>query len=161
MQRPDQSPTDQRQATQSFSLAPLSRSQVRERGFDWPAIGIVLLIAALFAIAARFNPQPATSLVPAAVLSASGCGLLVTALRKLRTVQRSGLLEAGLGGLFLGIFQFLAAITYPGVFTFLGTDPVQRQDFLTTWGLIVCFSIVFSMVGAVLGHLAFAPPRPL
>src|SRR5205085_5155871 len=33
--------------------------------------------------------------------------------------------------------------------------------FLTTWGLIAGFSIIFSMAGAVLGHLAFALPRPL
>src|SRR5205085_7763009 len=161
MQRPDQGEVSTEQATRSIPSATLSSSQVSEWRFDWPALVVVLLIAALFAIVARFNSQPATSLVPAAVLSASGCGLLVTALRKLRTVRRPGLLEAGLGGLFLAIFQFVAAITYPGVVNILGTDPIQRQAFLTTWGLIAGFSIIFSMVGAVLGHLAFAPPRPL
>jgi hypothetical protein len=161
MQRPDQTEITTEQATQSTPPVSLASSSLSERGFDWPALGVVILIAALFAIVARFNAQPATSLVPAAVLSASGCGLLVTALRKLRTVRRPGLLEAGLGGLFLALFQFVAAITYPGVVDILGTDPIQRQAFLTTWELIAGFSIIFSMIGAVLGHLAFAPPRPL
>ncbi len=161
MQRPDQSEITTEQAVQSIPATPLSNSEVRERGVDWPALGVVILIAALFAVVARFNSQPATSLVPEAVLSASGCGLLVTALRKLRTVRRPGLLEAAIGGFFLALVQFVAAITYPGVVDTLGTDPTQRQAFLTTWGLIACLSILFSIIGAVLGHLAFAPPRPL
>src|SRR5205085_1906196 len=161
MQRPDQGEVSTEQATRSIPSATLSSSQVSEWRFDWPALGVVLLIAALFAIVARFNAQPATSLVPAAVLSASGCGLLVTALRKLRTVRRPGLLEAAIGGFFVALFQFVAAMTYPGVVDTLGTDPIQRQPFLITWGLIACFSIIFSIAGAALGHLAFAPPRPL
>src|SRR5438067_11107914 len=108
MQRPDQTEITTQQASQSIPSAPLSRLEASERGFDWAALGVVLPIAALFAIVARFNSQPATSFVPVVVLSASGCGLLVTALRKLRTVRRPGLLEAGLGGLFLALFQFLA-----------------------------------------------------
>src|SRR6266571_4285260 len=44
----------------------------RVREVDWLAIGVVLLIAGLFALAARLNPQPATSLAPAAVLSGTG-----------------------------------------------------------------------------------------
>ena len=161
MQRSDQSEIITEQATQSIPATPLSSSEARERELDWAALGVVVVIAALFAIVARFNSQPATSFIPAAVLSASGCGLLVTALRKRRTVRRPGLLEAAIGGLFLALFQFVAAITYPGVVDTLGTDPLQRQAFLTTWALVAGFSILFSMVGAVLGHLAFAPPRPL
>jgi len=133
----------------------------RVREVDWLAIGVVLLIAGLFALAARLNPQPATSLAPAAVLSATGCGLLVTALRKLHTSSRPGLFEAALGGLFLALFQFMAAITYPNVVYALSLAYDERLGFLTTWALIAVFSIIFSMVGAALGHLAFAPLRPL
>ena len=133
----------------------------RVREVDWLAIGVVLLIAGLFALAARLNPQPATSLAPAAVLSATGCGLLVTALRKLHTSSRPGLFEAALGGLFLALFQFMAAITYPDVVYALSLAYDERLGFLTTWALIAVFSIIFSMVGAALGHLAFAPLRPL
>jgi len=133
----------------------------RVREVDWLAIGVVLLIAGLFALAARLNPQPATSLAPAAVLSATGCGLLVTALRKLHTSSRPGLFEAALGGLFLALFQFMAAITYPNVVYALSLAYDERLGFLTTWALIAVFSVIFSMVGAALGHLAFAPLRPL
>ena len=133
----------------------------RVREVDWLAIGVVLLIAGLFALAARLNPQPATSLAPVAVLSATGCGLLVTALRKLHTSSRPGLFEAALGGLFLALFQFMAAITYPNVVYALSLAYDERLGFLTTWALIAVFSIIFSMVGAALGHLAFAPLRPL
>ena len=133
----------------------------RVREVDWLAIGVVLLIAGLFALAARLNPQPATSLAPAAVLSATGCGLLVTALRKLHTFSRPGLFEAALGGLFLALFQFMAAITYPNVVYALSLAYDERLGFLTTWALIAVFSVIFSMVGAALGHLAFAPLRPL
>jgi hypothetical protein len=122
---------------------------------------VVLLIAGLFALAARLNPQPATSLAPAAVLSATGCGLLVTAIRKLHTSSRPGLFEAALGGLFLALFQFMAAITYPNVVYALSLAYDERLGFLTTWALIAVFSVIFSMVGAALGHLAFAPLRPL
>src|SRR3989440_2711068 len=133
----------------------------RVREVDWLAIGVVLLIAGLFALAARLNPQPATSLAPAAVLSATGCGLLVTALRKLHTSSRPGLFEAALGGLFLALFQFMAAITYPNVVYALSLAYDERLGFLTTWALIAVFSVIFSIVGAALGHLAFAPLRPL
>src|SRR5438874_7541074 len=133
----------------------------RAREVDWLAIGVVLLIAGLFALAGRLNPQPATSLAPAAVLSATGCGFLVTALRKLHTSSRPGLFEAALGGLFLALFQFMAAITYPNVVYALSLAYDERLGFLTTWALIAVFSIIFSMVGAALGHLAFAPLRPL
>ena len=129
--------------------------------FDWFAVGVVIIIAAVFAIAAHLNTQPATSLVPAAVLSATGCGLLVTALRKLRTFKGAGVFEAALGGLFLALFQFISALSFPGVLQALSADPLSQPGFFTTWGLVAIFSIVFSMAGAALGHLAFAPLRPL
>src|SRR6266581_9003491 len=129
--------------------------------FDVTTLDIVILLAAFFAIAARLNAQPSNSLTPAAVLSATGCGLLITALRKRRTFQRPGLLEAALGGLILAFFQFIAAITYPSVITTLGLDVGQRLGFIATWSLIAIFSIIFAMGGAALGHLAFAPLRPL
>lgn len=144
-------------AKPTFSWLPAK--QVRE--VDWLAIGVVLLIAGLFALVARLNTQPATSLTPVAVLSATGCGLLVTALRKLHTPSRPGLFEAALGGLFMALFQFIAAITYPNVVYALSQAYDERLGFLTTWALILAFSIVFSMVGATLGHMAFAPLRPL
>ena len=93
-----------------------SASQIQESNFDWIALGIVVLIAAFFAITARFHAQPATSFVPVAVLSATGCGLLVTAIRKLHTSKGVGLLEAALGGFFMALLQFTVALTYPGVF---------------------------------------------
>ena len=130
-------------------------------GFDWPVMGVIIVLAAFFAITARLHAQPATSLVPIAVLSATGCGLLVTASRKLRTKRRLGAFEAGLGGFFVAIFQFIAAITYPGVFDTLSTNQTQLQGFLNTWALILVTSIIFSIVGAALGHLAFAPLRPV
>ncbi len=138
-----------------------SESQSQGSSFDWTALGIVILIAAFFAITARHNIQPATSFVPIAVLSATGCGLLVTAIRKLHTSKGFGLLEAALGGFFMAIFQFTVAITYPGVFDSISLGQTLRDDFLITWILVTGFSIVFSIVGATLGHLSFAPPRPL
>ena len=145
----------------STSSASLSASAMRAGSFDLLAFGILIFIAASFAFTARLNAQPPSSLVPAAVLSATGCGLLVTALRKLRTAQRPGLFKAGLAGFVLAFFQFIAAISYPGVLSVLSTDDGQRLGFLATWGLVVCFSIIFAVVGAALGHLAFAPLRPL
>lgn len=151
-----------RAETVSAALVPSSSLASSEgREFDWLAIGVVLLLAALFAFGARLNAQPSTSLTPAAVLTATGCGLLVTAIRKLHTPWRPGLFEASIGGLFLALFQFMAAMTYPGVFHTLSLASNERLGFLTTWGLIAAFSVVFSMVGAILGHLAFAPLRPL
>ncbi|HET8851587.1 MAG TPA: hypothetical protein VFN02_03610 [Ktedonobacteraceae bacterium] len=129
--------------------------------FDLLAFGILIFIAASFAFTARLNAQPPSSLVPAAVLSATGCGLLVTALRKLRTAQRPGLFIAGLAGFVLALFQFIAAISYPGVLNILTTDQGQRLGFFATWGLVASFSIIFSVAGAALGHLCFAPLRPL
>src|SRR3989440_3019927 len=152
---------DEVETVQPTKLTVSRASTARGREVDWLAIGVVLLIAGLFALAARLNSQPATSLAPAAVLSATGCGLLVTALRKLHTSSRPGLFEAALGGLFLALFQFIAAITYPNVVYALGLAYDERLGFFTTWALIAVFSIIFSMVGATLGHLAFAPLRPL
>ena len=138
-----------------------SSAPERQRGFDWPLMGVIVLVAAFFAITARLHAQPATSLLPIAVLSATGCGLLVTASRKLRAMPGLRAFEAGLGGFFVAIFQFMAAITYPGVFDTLSTNQTELQGFLNTWGLILVASIVFSIVGAALGHLAFAPLRPV
>jgi len=138
-----------------------AKAKAGEKDFDWLALGIVIIIAAFFALAGRFNAQPATSLAPVAVLSATGCGLLITGMRKLRTPLRPGLFEAALGGLFLALFQFIAALSYPNVLRVLSEISDERSGFLTTWGLITVFSIIFSIVGATLGHLAFAPLRPL
>ena len=138
-----------------------SASQIQESNFDWIALGIVVLIAAFFAITARFHAQPATSFVPVAVLSATGCGLLVTAIRKLHTSKGVGLLEAALGGFFMALLQFTVALTYPGVFDSISFGQTLRNDFLITWTLIAVFSIIFSLAGATLGHLSFAPLRPL
>src|SRR5258708_23633510 len=130
-------------------------------GFDVMALDVVILLAAFFASTGRLNSQPSNSLTPAAILSATGCGLLITALRKRHTFQRPGLLEAGLGGLILAFFQFIAAITYPNVIITLGLEEGQRLGFIATWGLIAVFSIIFAVVGAALGHLAFGSFRPL
>jgi hypothetical protein len=143
--------------TTAISSAP----QSQESNFDWIALGIVIIIAAFFAITARLNAQPATSFVPVVVLSATGCGLLVTAIRKLHVSKGVGLLEAALGGFFMVLFQFTVALTYPGVFDFINLGQILRDDFLITWILIAGFSIVFSVAGATLGHLSFAPLRPL
>lgn len=135
--------------------------RIGEKDFDWLALGVVMVIAALFALAARFNTQPATSLTSVAVLSATGCGLLVTGIRKARTPLRPGLREAALAGLFMAVFQFIAALSYPHVLQVLSQAYDERLGFLTTWGLVAAFSVVFSMIGATLGHMAFAPLRPL
>jgi hypothetical protein len=172
MQRPDQQksitqPNDQideaallRAKTASITKS-VSLSSSSHHSFDWLTLGVVILIAAFFAFTARLNAQPATSFVPVAVLSATGCGLLVTALRKLHTQKGTGLFVAALGGFFVALFQFIVALTYPGVFNTLILGGPLQQAFLLTWGLIIGFSVLFSAVGAVLGHLAFAPLRPL
>src|SRR6266487_3212189 len=143
------------------AIIPHSLPARSAREFDWLAIGIILLLAALFALLGRLNTQPPTSLTPVAVLSATGCGLLVTGIRKLHTPQRPGLLEACIAGLFLAVFQFMAALTYPHIMYVLSNFSDERVGFLTTWGLIITFSVIFSMGGAALGHLAFAPLRPV
>lgn len=129
--------------------------------FDWIAVGIVILIAAFFAITARIHAQPATSFVPTVVLSATGCGLFITAMRKLRTSQGIGLREAALSGFFMALLQFAVAITYPGIIDSIRISQITGNDFLITWGLIACFAIIFSLAGAAIGHLSFAPLRPL
>lgn len=142
-------------------IATSSISSPQVSSFDWTALGVVILISTFFAITARLHAQPATSFVPVVVLSATGCGLLVTALRKLHTSKGAGLLVAALGGFILALFQFIVAITYPGVFDSLSLGQILRDDFLITWGLVALFSIAFSIAGAALGHLVFAPLRPL
>src|SRR5260370_4723032 len=102
--------TPSRKAQTISTVQPVSLATLPHHGFDWLALGVVILIAAFFAFTARLNAQPATSFVPVAVLSATGCGLLVTALRKLRTPQGVGLFAAALGGFFVAFFQFLVAL---------------------------------------------------
>ena len=157
----DEAPSKIAQAASTTKSVSLPSSPRQANRFDWLALGVVILIAALFAMAARLNAQPPSSFVPVTVLSATGCGLLVTALRKLRTTRGAGILVAGLGGFFMALLQFIVAITYPGVFDTLTPGGTLRDDFLITWGLITGFSILFSIAGAAVGHLAFAPPRPL
>lgn len=160
-QEPAEKPEDEVETVQHTASAPASRLATGAERFDWLALGVIILIAGLFALVARLNPQPSTSIAPIAVLSATGCGLLVTAIRKLHISKRPGLLEAALGGLFLALFQFLVAISYPNVMYSISITADQRVGFLTTWALIAAFSLLFSVVGATLGHLAFAPMRPL
>jgi hypothetical protein len=145
----------------STTRSRLFKPQSQESNFDWTALGIVILIAAFFAITARLHAQPVTSFVPTVVLSATGCGLLVTAIRKLRTSKGVGLREAAWGGFFMALLQFTVAITYPGVFDSISIGQIVGNDFLITWILIAGFSIIFSLAGATLGHLSFAPLRPL
>jgi hypothetical protein len=137
-----------------LALKPIGR-------FDWPAVGVVVIIGAIFAALAHLSAQPFTSLVPAAVLSATGCGLLITGLRKLRTFKGAGILEAALSGLLLALFQFVSALSFPGVTRGLSIDQTSQAGFFTTWGLVAIFATLFSMIGAALGHLIFAPLRPL
>ena len=129
--------------------------------FDWPAVGVVVIIAAIFAATAHLTAQPSASLVPAAVLSATGCGLLITGLRKQRTFKGVGLAEAALSGLLLALFQFTSALSFPGVLQGLSNDQASQAGFFTTWGLVAVFTTLFSVIGAALGHLIFAPLRPL
>ena len=93
------------------------------------------------------------------VLQVADCSL--PHIRKLRTSQGVGLREAALGGFFMALIQFMVALTYPGVFDSISTSQVTGKDFLITWVLIAGFSILFSLAGAALGHLSFAPLRPI
>jgi hypothetical protein len=129
--------------------------------FDWPALVAALAIAAFFALTARFNSQPSPSYIPAAVFSATGCGLLVMAVRKLRRKAGVGLREAGLAGFGMALFQFAITFTYPSVYTTVTTAPEYGRAFLITWGLVALFATLLSLAGAAIGYLAFAPPRPL
>lgn len=145
-------------SAQASSIAPTMR---RPAGFDWPAVGVVVILGAIFAALAHLSAQPYTSLVPAAVLSATGCGLLITGLRKLRTFKGTGIVEAALSGLLLGLFQFVSALSFPGVTRGLSADPTSQAGFFSTWALVAIFAVLFSIIGAALGHLIFAPLRPL
>jgi len=155
--RVDEAPLAKSDTDSVTKVASTSAAYRQVSGFDWTAPGVVILISAFFAITARLYAQPATSFVPVVVLSATGCGLLVTAIRKLRTSKGAGLLEATLSGFFMALFQFIVAITYPGVFDSLRLGQILRDDFLITWGLVALFSVTFSIAGAALGHLVFAP----
>lgn len=136
-------------------------AQARHGGFDWPALLVALVVAAFFALTARFNSQPSPSYIPAAVFSATGCGLLVTAIHKLRARARVGLLEAGLAGFGLALLQFVVTFTYPGVTDILTAVPGYSRAFLVTWSLVALCAMILSLAGATIGHLAFAPLRPL
>ncbi len=155
------SPPEKTELAASDSQASTGTPGSSGNGLNWPALLAALAVAAFFALTARFNSQPSPSYVPAAVFSATGCGLLITAIQKLRRRPGAGLREAALGGFGLAFFQFAMAFTYPGVFTTVTTLPDYSHAFLLTWGLIALFAVVLSMAGATLGHLAFAPPRPL
>ena len=147
--------------TPKLSDLPADPPVQRVARFDWPAVGIVAIIAAIFAVLAHLSAQPAASLAPVAVLSGTGCGLLITGLRKLRTFKGAGLFEAALSGLLMALFQFLSALSFSGVIHSLSTDPLSQPGFFTTWGLVAIFATLFSIIGATLGHLIFAPLRPL
>ncbi|RAQ98364.1 hypothetical protein [Thermogemmatispora tikiterensis] len=137
------------------------QQRLSKAGPDWLAVEVVIVVGLLFALIARLSVQPSTALVPIAVLAAPGCGLLVTAIRKLRTLQRPGLPEAALAGAILALCHLGAALTYPSVLSTLLTQAELRLAFLSTWGLVTLFALVLSVVGAALGHLAFAPLRPV
>lgn len=141
--------------------SPTTGAARRVGRFDWPAVGIVVILGAIFAVLGHVSAQPYTSLVPAAVLSATGCGLLITGLRKLRTFKGVGIGEATLSGLLLELFQFVSALSFPGVARGLSIDPTSQAGFFTTWALVAIFATLFSIIGAALGHMIFAPPRPL
>ena len=99
------------------------------RRFDWPAVGMVVILGAIFAALGHLSAQPYTSLVPAAVLSATGCGLLITGTRKLRTFKGVGIGEAALSGLLLALLQFGSALSFPGVTRGLSIDPGSQAGF--------------------------------
>ena len=148
-------------AGMSASTGSTASAMRRVGRFDWPAVGVVVILGAIFAALAHVSAQPYTSLVPAAVLSATGCGLLITGARKLRTFKGVGIAEAALSGLLLALFQFVSALSFPGVTRGLSTDPTSQAGFFTTWALVALFAALFSIIGAALGHMIFAPPRPL
>jgi hypothetical protein len=141
--------------------AEASGDRQSRRNVDWPALVAALTVAAFFALTARFNSQPSPSYIPAAVLSATGCGLLVTAVRLVRHRAGAGLLEAGLAGFGMALCQFAMTLTYPGVPATMVTSLVYGRAFLLTWGLIGLFSTLLSLAGAALSYLIFAAPRPL
>lgn len=145
----------------SASTGPTAHAMRQAGRFDWPAVGMVVILGAIFAALAHVSAQPYTSLVPAAVLSATGCGLLITGARKLRAFKGVGIGEAALSGLLLAFFQFVSALSFPGVTRGLSTDPTSQAGFFTTWALVAIFATLFSIIGATLGHMIFAPARPL
>jgi hypothetical protein len=152
---------EQAAAENSFFKRAKASEQPQRGNFDWSALIAALAVAAFFALTARFNSQPSPSYIPAAVFSATGCGLLVTAIRKLRRRTGVGLLEAGISGFGMALFQFLMTFTYPSVWTTVTTVPDYGRAFFLTWGLIALFAVVLSLAGATIGHLAFSPLRSL
>jgi hypothetical protein len=160
-QPPQTSGEESSVAVEAESDATIDASAQLQRGFDWPALFVALGIAAFFAAIARLNSQPAPSFVPVAVLSATGCGLLVTALHKVRRRAGIGLREAGLAAFGMTLFQFAITFTYPDLVPIMQANPALGRAFLLTWGLIAVFAIVLSLLGALVGHLVFAPLRPV
>lgn len=160
-QPPGELEDDAQKAGQSEDAVVAQQAAQPSKGFDWIALVVALIIAAFFALTARFNSQPSPSFISAAIFSATGCGLLITALRKLRARAGVGLREAALAGFGMALFQFAITFTYPGVYNTIRTAPEYGRAFLVTWGLIGLFAVVLSLAGAAIGHLAFAPLRPL
>jgi len=171
MQQQDQSTAAEKPADQHDSSAlPLAgeapepvhvsqqTAEAGSRSFDWPALMAALAVAAFFALTARFNSQPSPSYIPAAMLSATGCGLLVSAVRLLRHKAGAGLLEAGLAGGAMALCQFVVTLTYPGIPGTVLTSPVYGRAFLLTWGLVGLFSTLLSLAGATLTSLLFGSP---
>lgn len=150
---------DRRFLSEPEDEADTTPAPLPDNGFDWLALLVALCIAAFFAATARFNSQPSPSFIPAAVFSASGCGLLVTALRKVRGKGGAGLREAAIAGLGMALFQFAVTFTYPDVLMVVQTVPDYSRAFLLTWGLVALFSTLLSLAGAVIGQQIFTSLR--
>jgi hypothetical protein len=168
MQQQDQSTAAERPADQEDMPMPsphgpeerpaTTGARQSRRPLDWPALMAALAVAAFFALTARFNSQPSPSYIPAAVLSATGCGLLVTAVRLLRQRAGIGLREAGLAGGAMALCQFAITLTYPAVPATVLTSLQYGRAFLLTWGLVALLSTLLSLAGAALAYLVFAAP---
>src|SRR5260221_12808761 len=85
-----------RKAQTISTVQPVSLATLPHHGFDWLALGVVILIAAFFAFTARFNAHSASSFVPFEVLSVTARSFLITALGKLRIPQGLSLVLATL-----------------------------------------------------------------
>src|SRR5438046_5939725 len=70
-QEPTAKSSDEVLAVQHTAPAPTSGLKTGAERFDWLALVVVILIAGLFALVARLNLQPSTSIAPIAVLSAT------------------------------------------------------------------------------------------
>src|SRR5437763_14163764 len=90
-QQPAEQPVDAIQANRQTAATstPTSGVITEEPGFDWFAIGVVIIIAALFALLARLNPLPSTLIASAPVLSATCSRLIYTTHTILSTSQHA------------------------------------------------------------------------